>query len=404
MRVYRADGSCVGQVATAVDWEPAIESAWLDGVRRGVLATTDGTRASVVRPLWQAENGEPYVRGFRVTIPSDERDGISEDFTIAYLRTMVRRVLNDLLHDGHLKENETVRYQFVAFFDEAHAKAGPSSPFTTREVVPILPIEESKFSDVAAGGDNGGLDGEDSAGAASGAGAAQPVPDNAAQAVDIPIVVSQRVLDETRDLARRARPNETGGILIGHLHRDTESNELFAEITGQIPAVHAMGNVDRLTFTAETWAAAGRALELRNRGETYLGWWHSHPVREWCRDCPKEKREACSLSRGFLSADDRQLHRVAFPRAYTCALVVSDVDDETIEHALFGWRRGVLERRGFHVSGNARLVHMEGPTASASELESTDAQSDGLESEGGDHAEECSSNDRRRRSDRNASA
>lgn len=388
MRVYRADGSCVGQVATTVDWEPAVESAWFDGVRRGALTTTDGTRSSIVRPLWQPENGEPYVRGFRVTIPSDERDGISEDFTIAFMKPIARRILSDLVDEGHLEKGETVRYQFVAFFDEAHAKAGPSSPFTTREVIPILPIKESRFRDLARGGGNG----------------ADPVLKGATsgETADMPIVVPQTILDETRDLARGARPNETGGILIGYLHRDSESSELFAEITGQILAVHTTGEVDRLSFTPETWAAARRALDLRNRQEIYLGWWHSHPVREWCRDCPSEKRAACSLSQGFLSADDRQLHRVAFPRAYTCALVVSDVDDDNVGHALFGWRRGVLERRGYYLSGHAEVVHVPELATGPEEHRSMEIQSDELESEGGGHAKECASNDGRRRPGRDA--
>jgi proteasome lid subunit RPN8/RPN11 len=396
MRVYRADGSCVGQVATPVDWEPAIESAWFDGVRRGALATTDGTWSSVVRPLWQPENGEPYVRGFRVTIPSDERDGISEDFTIAYMKPVARRILSDLVEDGHLEKDETVRYQFVAFFDEAHAKAGPSSPCTTREVVPALSIRMSTFADVAGGGGNGNLHKGDEPVALAGTARGETA--------DMPIVVPQTILDQTRDLAQSARPNETGGILIGYLHRDTESNELFAEITGQIPAAHTTGDVDRLSFTPETWAAARRALDLRNRQEIYLGWWHSHPVREWCRDCPKEKRAACALARGFMSADDRQLHRVAFPRAFTCALVVSDVDDDNVAHALFGWRRGVLERRGFHVSGRANVVHVPESSARTEEHESMETQWHELEQEGGDHAKECASNDGRRRPGRDAAS
>jgi len=409
MRVYRADGSCVGQIVTTVDWEPALEWAWLQGVRRGVLETTDGTRASAIRPLWQAELGEPFVGGFRVTIVSERRDGVSEDFTMAYLRPIARRVLLDLVHDGHLKEDETVRYQFVAFFDDAHAKAGPSSPFTTREVVPILPLTESIFSDVAGGAASEKTICADRAiatdRAAQGETTIAAAANNGAlHAVDFPIVVPQRILDQTRDLTRGALPNETGGILIGLLHRDVESKELFVEITGQIPALHATGDVDRLTFTPETWAAARAALDLRNRQEIYLGWWHSHPVREWCGDCPKDKKAACALARGFLSADDRQLHRVAFPRAYTCALVVSDVADGDIGHSLFGWRCGVLERRGFHVSGNAEFVHVPAAADVPGERRSAESPSDRTQPEGGNHAEECSSTSGRRRSDPDASS
>jgi hypothetical protein len=94
-----------------------------------------------------------------------------------------------------------------------------------------------------------------------------------------------------------------------------------------------------------------------------------------------------------LSVDDRQLHRVAFPRAYTCALVVSDVDDDNVGHALFGWRRGVLERRGFHVSGNTELVYVPAAAARPAENRSTECPSEELKQEGGNHAKESSSND-----------
>ena len=53
------------------------------------------------------------------------------------------------------------------------------------------------------------------------------------------------------------------------------------------------------------------------------------------------------VKHGFLSADDRALHRAVFPRAYSLALVVTDAGRGDPTFALFGWREGVLERRGF---------------------------------------------------------
>jgi hypothetical protein len=89
------------------------------------------------------------------------------------------------------------------------------------------------------------------------------------------------------------------------------------------------------------------ALELRTLGESMLGWWHSHPVREWCKNCPEEKRKQCSLARGFLSEDDRLLHRTVFPRAYSLALLVNDIDGGPT-FSLFGWSGGAIEARDFH--------------------------------------------------------
>ena len=101
-----------------------------------------------------------------------------------------------------------------------------------------------------------------------------------------------------------ASGRETGGILIGRLHHDAALPEIFAEVSAQIPAEHTLGTVARLTFTAETWSAASAAIRLRNQGEVYLGYWHSHPVREWCRakECTLEKQKTCRLAKDFFSA------------------------------------------------------------------------------------------------------
>jgi hypothetical protein len=154
------------------------------------------------------------------------------------------------------------------------------------------------------------------------------------------------------DAARAAGNRETGGILIGHLHRDAEAAELFVEITAQIPVAHAPAAVNKLTFTPETWTAAQNAVDLRRNQELFQGWWHSHPVHEWCKNCPPERKAACPLAKGFLSGDDCQLHRTVFPKAFTTAMVVSDVaEDRDVVHTLFGWRRGAIERRSYHITG-----------------------------------------------------
>ena len=120
------------------------------------------------------------------------------------------------------------------------------------------------------------------------------------------------VLDEARELTLSVTGKETGGVLIGQLHRDPGLGVLFAEVTAQIPARHVEANATKLSFTAATWTEVQAALDLRTRGESMLGWWHSHPVREWCKDCPEEKRRQCSLGgeHGPGSLPPRPLHLV----------------------------------------------------------------------------------------------
>lgn len=336
--LYRADGTLVEQVPVSVDWDPALEWAWLQGLRQSRLQLADGTGSSAIRPLWSADAGEPYLDGFRVTIYSEEGDGATEDFPTAYFNGLAKQVTAELLEKGRLTKEDQVRYLPVAFFDEGHANAGPVSPYKSREVPPNITFKESPLADFTerscACGD--------------------------AEQGEMPIVISQDILEETRELARTAGAKETGGVLIGHLHRDTERPEVFVEITAQVPAVHTISDVKHLTFTHETWSAARAAVDLRRSGEIFLGWWHSHPVREWCKDCPQEKRSVCPFAKGFLSAEDRHLHRTIFPRAFTCALTVNDVSEDEITHTLFGWQKGALERRGYYVPGGGAVFDAGG--------------------------------------------
>jgi proteasome lid subunit RPN8/RPN11 len=111
---------------------------------------------------------------------------------------------------------------------------------------------------------------------------------------DPPVFFHPPVLDEAVSLAKAAGELETGGILIGHLHRDDSSGEIYLEVTAQIAAVHTQAQRTSLSFTPETWTAVQTALTLRKKNEGWLGWWHSHP--NFCKNCPPEKQRTCSLS------------------------------------------------------------------------------------------------------------
>jgi len=104
----------------------------------------------------------------------------------------------------------------------------------------------------------------------------------------------------------------------------------------------------KLTFTSDTWTDVRAAVALRNAGELLVGWWHSHPAHAWCKACPLERQRVCQLSTGFLSTEDRALHRAMFVAAFTQALVVTQ-SAAGLETKLFGWRRGALQPRGFRL-------------------------------------------------------
>lgn len=332
IEVFRANGECAGQVPASVDWEPALQATWLKGLRQNRLQLTDGVDSSAIYPLWSEQSGNPYVDGFRVTILSEHSAGITEDFTTAYFRDVMNAALSQLRREGRLEKDERVRILTLATFNEGHAQAGPTRRLKSRELPSELTLKSSSLA--------GFVD------------SSTPVDDPSVEtgADDIPVVIPRIVLDEARDLTWRAGARETGGILIGHLCRDTDLQDLFVEVTAQIPAAHAPAKSDRLTFTPETWTAAQAAVDLRASDEVQVGVWHSHPVFDWCRKCPEKKKRVCPLARGFMSADDCQLFRAIFPKAYTSALVVSNIKEkEDVVHKLFGWRGGLIVSRGYYL-------------------------------------------------------
>jgi hypothetical protein len=177
----------------------------------------------------------------------------------------------------------------------------------------------------------------------------QSVPCGEHDPADIEVVLPDYVLDEMIVLTQAAGECEVGGVLIGHLCADTEPRAIGVEVTAQIPARHTVGDASKLTFTSDTWTDVRAAVRLRRRDELLLGSWHSHPAHAWCRACPPERQRECQLATGFMSADDRVLHRAMFPAAFSQAVVVTQSVLGT--HASwFGWRRGTIQPRGFRLT------------------------------------------------------
>lgn len=329
LMLYGQGQVALGQVAVTVDWETAREWAEFRAIRQGLLPADEAGRVAQVEPIGHATLGEPYMNGFRVSVEMNGQAKVATDFTNAYFKQLAKQAAALLTKKGVLKKGERFKFLAAAFPRPQDAQAASKFSFTTEDVTPGLSLKEASLARFI----------EESAFQGS------------ADKEDMPVFVPQRVLDEAKALSEEAGAKETGGILIGHLARDARVPEVFAEVTAQIPARHTEAELTKLTFTQETWTDVRGALELRRKGEIMLGWWHSHPVREWCKGCSLESRKVCTMAKAFFSAHDHALHRTIFPRAYSVALVVNDLGDECTTFSAFGWRRGLLESRGFHVTG-----------------------------------------------------
>lgn len=327
LELLRPDGEPLERVPLTPDWEPAIECARLGRLRAlgDWVAAPEAVRE--VEPLWHADSGEPHVSGFRVRIaPPGGRDWCADFPAQAYFAETARDAGARLVKAGTMAAGDRLLYRAAAFARSVNGIDAPALRFDATDRPPPLTLREAELDSLLASATTHGKHHAD----------------------DIEVLMPRRTLDEAVDQTKAAGDRETGGILIGHLHRDPGTFEIFAQVTAQIPARHTAGDALKLTFTSDTWTDVRGALALRRRDEIMLGWWHSHPAVAWCRACPPERQRECHMATGFLSSDDTALHRAMFPRAFTLALVMTHTLDG-VAPALFGWRSGVLQPRAFRV-------------------------------------------------------
>jgi len=325
--MFGEDGTKLGTVAAKRDWEPAHEWTRLHFQRRGQLSLDGNGSASAVIPLWEHTLGEPYCRGYRVQIEAPNGRQVASDFPNTHFRDFAAAVASRLVAQKRLREGELYTYMVVAHPSPPETQT--TGGLSVTNASPSVPAKDASLKDFLA----------------------RATPSGVIDIDDMPVFVSRRVLEDVAERTHADEGTETGGILIGALGRDTIAGEIFAEVTAQIPAEHTSGSNVKLTFTPETWAAADAALRLRRRGEIYLGYWHSHPVRSWCKGkaCTLEAQKTCRLAKDFFSADDEAVMRAAFPRAYSFAIVANDTAFTDLTFSMFGNREGITQPRGFYV-------------------------------------------------------
>ncbi len=339
MELLRPDGTTIGRASLEPDWEPAIEWSRLTGLRTlGVWAPESRAERSL-EPLWHSRLGEPYMRGFRIRLASQDGVAWHEDFSVRYFGSLARAAAVQLVEAGALDTSEGFLYRALAYAHDEGSPEGPDS-FTVVDHPPPLAIREASRSALmdlsAPGGD--------------------------VNREDFEVFLPQTILEQASALTAGAGEMETGGVLIGHLGREPGQPDIWAEITALIPARHTVGQSTKLTFTSDTWTDVRRAVELRAESELVLGWFHSHPQYAWCREkqCPIEAQRRCSAADGFLSTDDVALHRTMFPRAFTIALLMTH-SIKGIVPRLFGWRAGFLKPRGYRVVAQPAFNRGERP-------------------------------------------
>lgn len=334
---YEGDGGeVVCRSPLLPDWQAAAVWVRFEGIRKGVLPPLLSSVGAEVQPVWARERGAPYVESIRLGVRApDGGSSLYEcELTTGYLLRQIRVLTARLAEAGNLERGAQVLPRLLASPapEIEDAVVVGKSGFSVQEVPQLLAYTESSLEERLRSAD--------------------PVDVSDLNASDMKVFVPAHVFEQAEAQARSAGAVETGGLLVGHLHRDTKTGDYFSVVTDQIPAEHTVADAMRLTFTPQTWAAAEAAIKARGRNERLSGWWHLHPY--WCAKCPPENRAKCTLDAGFFSSEDVQLHANCFGMADQFALLLSGKEGGEIDRACFGWRGGVVAARGYHLMSPAR--------------------------------------------------
>lgn len=323
----------LGQHPIRPDWLPVREAIQLELLKQyGNAARPVGYSDFTIEPAFSPESGEPWLDGVVATVGSN---GGKFSFYLpnaAFVRPAARLLSAKMVADKRVEAGDLITYRAVAY-PAGKAEPPQVSPFAEIAILP--PINEIESLDLLF--PNSSL-----------------APGNTGEpAVELPIYVPESLLSELTTGAEASAKVETGGLLIGRLHRHPidGGHRIALEITAQIPAEYTEASETSLRFNHDSWAAADRALRLRESAgkphqsnEIVIGWHHSHPSKFWCPDtCPMENRLSCPKQAPFFSGDDLSLHREVFPKAYHIALLVNVADAGTTFHAYASTRGTVSE-------------------------------------------------------------
>jgi hypothetical protein len=351
LHLYKQDDSPLGRAGQEIDWQPALEWCHLQGIRKGKLPPMFNIGSYEIEPVWDAAIGKPFMSAFRTLITADDgSEGFSADFPITYFTGLALKASEGYVKTGQLEPGDRFRYRVTASPERPASEAETSRPraFSVREVPKPIPLGSKSLRRLRK----------------------ESAPFEGEEETDMPVFISNHVLEEACSRTRQAGAHEVGGILLGHLHRDTESTEVLAEITAEIPIPTVQSRLYSLSITAEAWEQVRRAIRLRNKQEMMLGWWHSHSyMKEVCKECKHLEDKSCDHTAVYLSEKDVGLHRAAFSRAYAVALVLGDTPCAGLNFGMFGWGQVGMSRRGFRIlhAGQTRAQATKNSPATGTE-------------------------------------
>jgi proteasome lid subunit RPN8/RPN11 len=318
--------------------DPAFERARLSALWEAFLADrletfAPGQNGCRIEPVFEELNGgSPRAVGFVVEVSTSDDDIHRVAFEVNHIRGRARSIASELLRQGRISTGSTLLYGLSAC---------PRGDDDARRERPLFTLDRPTADIAILPGSRAALAPEE--------------PWDSPRADDLPVLVHRQVIVDAAAEAGAAPDHEIGGFLLGHLRRDAVSRQPFLEVTNLVPAQNTAATASSLTFTPDSWSHVRRLIDLRGDGEILVGWMHSHPFR-FCAECPIPAPEECIAKILFFSRDDEFLMETAFPLPYMVGLLaaVEPRLPAALGHPsvrLFGWEKGAIRARGFHVVG-----------------------------------------------------
>lgn len=157
---------------------------------------------------------------------------------------------------------------------------------------------------------------------------------------DLRILITRQCYRGLEDYAeKQTDPDvESGGILLGQVYKEEESDKFMVEIHNFIPAESTMASGTSLRFTFETWDHINKQRSNRFPDEMTVGWYHTHPFRF---------RDKDTETPIFLSQTDAFTHKTFFKEPWHVAMVLGYKGEKK---GFFQWHKeGIVPCGGFYI-------------------------------------------------------
>lgn len=164
------------------------------------------------------------------------------------------------------------------------------------------------------------------------------------------VLLASGLVEDLKAISADSLEEERADFLTGYVVRHANGATSVVVLDRIAADTETTQSLVHFGFSAQTFAAAQRALAARGGDQVMVGWSHNHPPpcgRKCLMIVP-----ACRTENVFFSVADRAVHRTGFSNPYMVALVWGKGANRRVDDPIlraYGWRHGLIRERTFTV-------------------------------------------------------